>query len=278
MAEFNIKKNFGTHQYPVHAKETSGLVKRCEPILTPKLLKQRFLKGINLNFRDGSSLDNDDVLKDRINLAINELELILGVTVNTELYKDKLPFDRQHYKHYMHMRTEKRPITFIEQVAIVSADGDNIFEIPAEWIEAANFHRGQINVIPLLAAYGVNRIEGAVGNAGIAFLSILENSYHFVPAYWQVTYGHGLSNKEGHVPIVVNQLAGIYAAIDIISEKAADDPYSSSSISQDGISQSKSSSGAAKYQARIDELEKKKKELIDNIKKTFKLKYFISNI
>jgi len=278
MAEFKVNKENGTDAYPVHAEETSGLFKRCEPLLTPKRLKSRFLKGIPLTFRDGSTLDDDELLKDRINLAMNELEIALNVTVTKELFKDKLPFDRSFYKHYMHLRPEKRPILSIESLAIVSADNQNIFNIPPEWIETANFNKGQVNVIPLLASYGVNRVEGAQGNAGIAFLSILENSYHFVPAYWQVRYTHGLSNKEGHVPLVVNQLIGVYAAIDIISEKAADDAYNSTSISQDGISQSRSSAGAAKYKPRLEDLEKKKAELIKKLKQQFKLTYFISNI
>jgi hypothetical protein len=278
MAEFDVKKSNNTTIYPVHAEETSGLMRRCEPMLTPELLRNRFLKGIPLAFRDGQSLDDDELLKDRINLAVNEVEIALNVTVTEELFKDKLPFDRSFYKHYMHFRPEKRPIMSISQLAIVSADGENIFNIPAEWIETANFHKGQINVIPLLASYGVNRVQGAVGNAGIAFLSILENSYHFVPAYWQIKYTHGLANREGQIPLVVNQLIGVYAAIDIISEKAADDPYTSSSINQDGIGQSKSSAGAGKYAARIQDLEKKKEELTKKIKQQLKTTYFISNI
>lgn len=273
---FTQTKRFGTAMYPVHAETTSGLIRRCEPFLTPELLRSRFLKGIRLQFQNGDSF-TDDELKDRIMLAMNEVELLLGATITREAFKEKAPFDYALYKAYIHIQSEHRPMVSLEHLAIVSADGNNIFELPVTWIEAANFSKGLINVIPLLAAYGVNSVQGAVGNAGIAFLTVI-GGLNWVPAYWQINYTAGLSNKEGQVPVPVNELIGICATIAILSEIAPLNRWNSQSQSQDGISQSSSGPGPNLYARRIDELEKKKEDLTKKLKAIFSTRYFVGNI
>lgn len=275
MADFTNTKNYGTAIYPVHAYETSGLLRRVEPLLTPEQLVGRFLKGIPLVFRNGDEFNADD-LKDRIYLAMNEAEVEIKTTITREAFKEKKPFDYALYKSYIHIKADHVPMISIEQLAIVSADGNNIFEIPATWIETANFEKGILNVIPLLAAYGVNSVQGSVSNAGIAFLTVM-GGLSWVPAYWQIKYTSGLSNREGSVPAVVNQLVGTLAAIDILSEIAATNIFNSQSQSQDGISQSSSGAGPHIYDQRLTDLKEKRDELIKKIRGIFSNKFFINN-
>lgn len=276
MADFSQTKKYGTAAYPVHSNGTSGLMRRCEPFLTPEQLQSRFLKGVPLKFRNGDQFTPDD-FKDRINLAMNETELLLGTVITREAFQEKPPFDYSNYKAYIHINSEHRPMLSIEHLAIVSADGNNIFEIPPTWIETANFTKGLINVIPLLAAYGVNSVQGAVGNAGIAFLTVIDG-LNWVPAYWQINYTAGLSTKEGNVPVPVNELIGTVAAIAILSEIATSFIHTSQSQTQDGISQSSSGPGPRIYQLRIEELEKKKEDLTKKLKAIFSTRYFVGNI
>lgn len=276
MSNFTQTKRYGTAIYPVHAASTSGLLRRSEPFLTPEQLVSRFLKGIPLKFRNGDSFTPDE-LKDRIYLAMNEAELLLGLTITREAFQFKAPFDYALYKAYIHIMTEARPVVSLEHLAIVSSDGNTIFEIPPTWIEAANFSKGLINVIPLLAAYGVNSVQGAVGNAGIAFLTVIDG-LNWVPAYWQVNYTAGLSSKEGNVPTPVNELIGTIAAIAILSEIAPLNIWNSQSQTQDGISQSSSGPGNRLYQLRIEELEKKKNDIVKKLKTIFSTRYFLGNI
>lgn len=276
MADFSQTKSFQVAMYPVHAAETSGLVRRVEPFLTPEKLKSRYLKGIPLQFRNGDKFSDAD-LKDQIYLAMNEAELLLKSTITRESFKDKAPFDYSLYKSYIHIKTEKGPITSIEQLAIVSADGNNIFEVPPTWIETANFHKSLINVIPLLAAYGVNQVAGAVGNAGIAFLTVMDG-LNWVPSYWQVTYTSGLSNREGEVPAPVNELIGVIAAMAVLGLIGPTNIFNSQSQSQDGISQSSSGLGPQIYRERIDGLTKKRDELVSKLRGIFSNKFFVSNI
>lgn len=276
MSNFTQTKKYGTAMYPIHAIGTSGLMRRCEPFLTPEQLVSRFLKGIPLKFRNGDQFTVDD-LKDRIHLSMNEAELLIGTTITRESFQEKTFFDYSLYRAYIHIMSEHRPIISLEHLAIVSADGNNIFELPATWIEATNFTKGLINVIPLLAAYGVNSVQGAVGNAGIAFLTVIDG-LNWVPAYWQINYTAGLSNKEGNVPVPVNELIGCIAAIAILSEIAPLYIWNSQSQTQDGISQSSSGPGPRLYQLRIEELMAKRDELTRKLKSIFSTRYFVGNI
>jgi hypothetical protein len=88
---FSYSKAYGTAIYPVHAIATSGLFKRCEPILNPDQLKSRFLKGIPLFFPNGDTFSDDDLM-DRIYLACNQVELDLKTTLTREQRQEKLPF------------------------------------------------------------------------------------------------------------------------------------------------------------------------------------------
>lgn len=276
MADFSQSKNFKTAMYPVHATGVSGLMRRSEPFLTPEQLVSRYLKGIPLVFPNGDTFTPDE-LKDQIHLAMNQAEILLGRNITREAFKEKVPFDYSLYRSYIHVVTEHGPITSLEHLRIVSADDNLIFEIPIQWIEAANFSKNLINVIPLLAAYGVNTVSGAVGNAGIAFLTVIDG-LNWVPAYWQVDYTTGLSNKEGQVPVPVNELIGVIAAITILSMIAPSNIYNSQTLSQDGISQSSSGMGPRLYQLRIEELMLKRDEIVRKLKAIFSSRYFISNI
>lgn len=270
------QKVSGTAVYPVHAQETSGLLSRAEPLLAPDKFKSQFLKGIPLIMPNGDRYTNED-LNEKLKWAMNEVELLIACTLTREACMHKVPFDYPLYKAYIHVMAEKGPIISLEQLAIVSADNNNIFTIPPTWVETTNFTKRLINVIPLLAAYGVNQVSGAVGNAGIAFLTVMDG-LNWVPAYWQINYTAGLSNTEGLVPSSVNELIGCVAAISVLSEIAPTNRFNSQSQSQDGISQSSSGPGPNIYNKRIEDLELKRDRLVSKLKAIFSTRYFVGTI
>lgn len=281
MADFTNSVGYGTAIYPVHAQETSGLVKRCEPILTPEKLRSRFLKGIPTIFPNGDSFSDED-LRDKIMMAVNEAELLLNMNINREQFRQKVPMDRSLYNAFVHIRAEHGPIISLEKLSIRSSGGADVFVIPPDWIETANFAKRLINVIPLLAGFGSQTLNSSTYNgngvgAGVAFLTLL-GGFGWIPAYWEIVYTAGMSNKEGQVPVVVNELIGVMAAIDVLSLIAPTNIWTSQSQSQDGISQSSSGPGPAIYRTRLEELETKKKEIIKKLKGVFMGKFFIDNI
>jgi hypothetical protein len=280
MANYLQSRTFQTSMYPVHAEETSGLLRRVEPILTPELFFSRYLLGIPFQFIGGNPF-TPEILKDRIMMAMNETEAQLNTTIYREEFKEKLPFDFQLYKNFIHLKPRHSPIISLERLAIVASNDEDIFIVPSVWIEMANASIGQINVIPLLAAFGATSTTGTPitatnQGAGIAFLAIWGSSNGGqVPAYWEVQYSSGLSNIEGQVPTIVNQLIGTNAAINIISQIATLFLTTAQSQSQDGISQSSATLGPRNFALRIEELTKNRDELIAKIKGIFAKKYVI---
>jgi len=276
-ADFAKDNQFFSAGYPVHCTRTSGLMSRSEPILTPQLLVSRYLKGIPLAFPNGDSYSAED-LKDQISLAMNEVELLCRITITREQFTDRVPYDSALYRSYIHLRTEQNPVLAVQDVSIVSNDGYKIFKIPSQWIEASGFSKGIVNIIPILGAYSVASGGAAISNyGGIPYL-LAFSSINFLPGFWQITYQTGVSKVEGQFPTVVNDLIGTIAAINMLSNIATMFLHTSQSLSRDSISQSSSGPGPRVFALRIEELEKKKAELLGKIKTCFSSKFVVSNI
>lgn len=285
MADFSESKKFGqtsvngqpatgesTKVYPVEANEATGLFKRIESLITPDKMVSRYLKGVELE--DYSP----DELKDQIELAINDVELMSGLNLSKVQFKERVPFDRAAYKAFVYMKLNNGPILQIDSLLIESSNGESIYRLPATWIEMGLAHKRQINLIPILSIFGAAGLkDGQASNAGLIFIQAV-NNFRWLPAFYTVKYTCGVSHKEGHLPSVLNQVVGITAAMEILSNKAAQEKHTSTSIGQDGISQSASGLGPKRYQQRMDELEGKRKRLLEKIRSEMHQKYYMSNI
>jgi hypothetical protein len=266
---------FYSAAYPVHMVKASGLLQRCEPVLTPEKLVSRFLKGIPRVLPNGDKYTDDDY-KDQIYLATNEAEALCGFTFSREQYSNKVPFDRNLAKDYLHIKTEEGPILSVQRLCVVSADGYNIYDIPPEWIETSGFSKKIINIIPILGSFALG--QGTGGIYATSLFAVFFSNLQFLPGFWQYEITTGVSKVEGQFPTVINQLIGTIAAINILSPLASTIFATSQSLVQDGLSQSSSGLGPRQYQLRIEELTKKRDELIGKIKAVFANKFLISSI
>ena len=273
---FDKNKQFYSAGYPVHMTKSSGLVKRCEPVLTPQLLVSRYLKGIPLAFPNGDSFSSED-MKDQIVLATNEAEILCKITINREQFTDKVPFDLSLYRSFIYLKTEQNPILAVQDVSIVSSDGYKIFKIPSEWLEPSNFSKGIVNVVPILGAYSVATGGGVGAYGGIPYINVF-SQLSFVPGFWQIEYQTGTSKIEGQYPVIINDLIGVLAAINMLSIITNMFLTTSQSQSRDGISQSSSGPGPRMYLPYIEQLEKKRDVLVGKIKAAFATKFLVSNI
>lgn len=271
-ADYPDSKDFGTKTYPVEALTTSNLLTRCEPMLTPDVMRSRYLKGID------SSKYTDAELEQEILLATNEFELMTNLTVNRVVYKERIPFDRAAYKAFVFVKLNNGPVKAINEMQIQSSNGENIYQLPADWIEMGFAHKRQINLIPILSIFGAAGLkDGQASNAGLIFIQAV-NNFRWLPAFYTVNYTAGLTNKDGEVPVVVNDIIGMTAAIEILSSLQANFLYNSTSISQDGISQSASGPGPQTFQPRIDKLTERRERMLKKLRAEFHQKYYASNI
>ena len=272
MGNFDESKKFGTKAYPVEANVTTSLLKRCEPLLTPELLKSRYLKGIDV------SKYTEPELKQEIELAMNEFETMTDLFVTKVQMRERIPFDRQAYKSFVYFKLNNGPILSIEEILIESSNGENIYKLPPDWIEVGFAHKRQINLIPILSIFGAAGLQdGQASNAGLIFIQAV-NNFRWLPAFYTVKYTVGLSHKDGEVPVVVNDIIGLTAAIEILSSVQTKFRNNSVSISQDGVTQSSSGPGPKTFVPRIEELTERRDKLLKKVRAQFHQKYFLSNI
>jgi hypothetical protein len=243
---------------------------RLEPIIGPTELRQRHLFGIPLvsqlkdPYTGRPQIMTDDFLRDYIDGAMQQGEQLVGIDFRPVIHKEKYPFDRNSYESYGYFMLNHRPVSNLAHIAVAPANGTEVYSVPLEWVEVANMVRGQINIIPMTAAF----IQGGTVPAGQTgssyFLAILGNKF-WVPAYWQITYTSGF--PDGLVPRVVNDLIGTIAAMEILSMLAVTFARTNShSLGLDGLSQSISTPGPQIFAVRLEELEKKKTELVKKLK------------
>jgi hypothetical protein len=193
-------------------------------------------------------------------------------------HQERKPFDRSLYRSFVFTKTDYRPILSVETMAIVSSNNENIFTLPPEWVEAGNFTKGIVSLIPILQLMGAAGLPGSQPtNAGLIFLQAVQNLV-WMPAFFTITYTTGISQTEGEVPVIVNDIIGMTAAINILGAKQAQNKYSSTSINQDGLSQAASGAGTQVYQPRIDQLMERRERLLLKIKAKTHNRYFLSNI
>lgn len=272
MADYQDSKKREQLAYPVEAKAASGLMTRVETLVTPELLKSRYLHAIDL------SDYTENELKQEIMIAMNEVEAFTGLNISNVQFKERIPYDSSLYKNFLHVKTNHGPVLSVEQFAVESSNGDEIYKLPPDWIEMGMAHKRQINLLPILTVFGTSgTIASSAPDGALIFLQSLTN-YKWLPAFWSITYTAGVCKEDGKLPVVFNDLIGLTAAIEVLSAKQNLIVYNSQSLGQDGISQSSSGPGPQTYQPRIDILQNKRDKLMARVKSIFHNKYFISNI
>jgi len=270
-----MSKTDPRYKYPVEAKDVSNLLTRVEPVLTPELLRSRYLKQMEKLGVDNYS---DDDLKDKIHLAINEIEVLLNLNLYKIQYQERIPFDAALYRNFLFMKLNHGPIISIDSLRIESSDGVNYYTIPSEWIDRGFFHKRQINIIPLIATLSGQSNAFSGPASGAVILMQAQLGTHWLPAYWMVDYTSGVCNRDGNFPVIINQIVGMTAAIMVLSDLQTNFIYNSESLSQDGISQSQSGPGNQVFLPRIQYLTEERDKLLSKVKGLFYNKLFLSNI
>lgn len=281
MADYSNTKRPPGALYPDRASDATTW-SRVEPLITADQLRRRQLLGIPLVsfFPDpitGKRIEvtNED-LSDAINRAVANIELETGLTIFPVQYDEKHPFDRNYWDSYGFIKVEHRPVTSVEKLAFTPATGNDIFTINPDWIEPANFHKGQINIIPFVPAVATSFVAAgsSAGASGFAYIQLLQYTT-WVPALVRTTYTAGFPG--GQIPRSLNEIIGIEASLEILSLLAATFRTASSSLNIDGMGQSVSHA-LPLYQARIQYLIEKKTELVSRIKAIYGLNIFSSYI
>lgn len=254
---------------------------RYEPVLTVQQLKERFLFGIPLYSRIVDPITKkpqkltDEMLKDQIMRAITKVETKAHIDVFPVKRREAHDFDRSHMDAYGYFQTKHKPVYSVDKLEIKPGNTLNLYEVPNEWVDSKNFRMGRLHIIPLTLtmAGGTVPIQGRNGAA--IYLQAVTGA-RWIPSFWQVEYTSGFG--DGLIPRILNELIGIYAAIEILSLLAPTNNKSSQSLGLDGMSQSSSGPGPEVYNTRLKKLEEDKKDIMGALQVMFGIKFPRGNI
>lgn len=257
--------------YPENAVDARDFG-RTEPLLTAEKLVSRHLFGIQLvsqtiNRLTGTyDVKGPEELKDHIIRAVNALELDAGITIFPIQYEEQHPLDRVHIEQSGYFRLRNKPLLTVDELTIRPAnnlESSNIYTVPREWISFTHAVKGQINIVPLVAADS-QVFQQAASTNGAAFTLTFLSQIAWAPSYWRVKYTAGM--PEGDIPVVINEAVGCYAALDILADVIQSQTSNSYSLGIDNLQQSQSNSVPENLAKRIELLEAKKQKLVKKIR------------
>ena len=274
--------------YPTHSINPQNSWPELEPIITPEKVQQLHLFGIPLvsAMRDPNTGLNQVMpstqIQEHIDYVIGEIELQTGMTLMSREFDKPVAFDPQEYKSYGFLQLPYRPISSLKEVSIKIANDIKLWTVPLTWISTSNLIYGQLNILTtgIIGVVTDNGNQQVVPDAAanqLLFQALFSGDSYWIPEFWRVKGVAGF--PDGKMPKVINDLIGTMVAIEILGLLAPTYAQANSqSISVGGLSESISSMGPERFNARIKMLEDKKEKLIKKLRSIYQLSYFSTNV
>lgn len=282
MANYSDSKGPPGAIYPDNALESANA--SVEPIITPAQLRERHLFGLPLISQIKDPITNkaqqitDPVINDIIQGCIAQIETEFRIDVMPVKRRQKFPYDRFEYDAWGFFKLPHTPVSSIDKLTITPPNGEDLYELPKNWIETAYLIYGQVNIIPIGMGNITTGLLSSSPANGAWFLNVLNSmGANWIPAYWQFEYTSGYPN--GQVPRVVNEMIGCLAAIEILGMLGTTYAKANSySLGMDGMSQSVSTPGPNIFQVRIDSLREKYDKLGKRLRAFYNQKIFTDTV
>lgn len=262
-----------TGLWPPLVKEATWL--RLEPLLKADELVALHLFGIPLVSQLPDPITKQHaamtqpILDKFIQRAVEIAEAETGLVIMETSIEEALPFDRPAFEALGYMRLSRTPIWGVEKLSVRTTDGVDIFNVPLEWISPGSLYRGRITIVPTLvsAVTFTSSPTPANGAAGAAFLNALSSYIWMIPEYFWIRCVVGF--PQNLIPAILNELIGLIAAMNILSNLAATFITTSHSIGVDGLSQSISGPGPQVWAVRLKDMADQRRRLTEKVRTVF---------
>lgn len=286
----DAKRGVGSH-FPEKAIDAAGL-KRVEPVLTGKELRKRWLFGLPLISPMTKEKVTDEDLNDYINRAMNAVEDDTNLDIAPVIRRHRLPFDPAMYHQFIYTEIPNKPIQKVLSFAICGAsysgtgepnesaqypNGGQIYSIPLNWLDMGNAQRGVLNITPLSPAFASVGANTAIGASGATLLQFI-GSQGWVPNFFNVECLHGYCDEQGNVPVKINEVIGMKAAMLVITNLLPLYRFASQSLGIDGLSQSINDQAYALLQTKHQMLSDMYKDAIKKLRTKTGNNLFSSNV
>lgn len=230
-------------------------------------LKSVYLFGVDLTDDQGNPYP-EIIFEWSIKYAIDWLEKELDIHILPTQLDQRYDYFRADYQDYAFFQLRDYPVISVEKVSIEYPNGDNILDLPTNWISVRK-DTGQLRLVPSTGQFSSFLING---QGGLLPLMYIHRDY--VPDLFRIQYTAGF--EDGKVPMVLRELIGKKASFgpfNIAGDLVVGAGIASSSISIDGLSQSLGSTSSATnagYGARLVQYSKEIKEQLATLRQYYK--------
>ena len=250
--------------FPEIASGSPGF-NRYDNIPTVKILKERYLHGVNFQDDHGEELKNS-AFQYYIKQAISFLEHQLEITIVPTEYTEEHDYRSEEYEAWSFIQLRRKPVISVSSVEFRLNTEGTFVEVPTSWIRMQN-HPGQLQIVP--TSGGLSSIN--IGNTTFLPRTTIFNTEW--PSFFKVTYTAGFERNK--IPALITHVIGMKAAVqalNIAGELILGAGIASQSLGIDGLSQSVGSTAPASYSgygARIELYEDDIKKAMEVLKKYY---------
>ena len=254
-------------------------IERYSPLPTPEKLKNTFLFGIPLLSNLNGQTMSDEAIAYFIQGSISEIEHMLDLYITPIEVTEKMDYNKELWMlSFAYIKVNHPNIIDVSKVELAFI-GQNQSEpgwitFPLEYVHV-NPQEGTIQLVPSLSGgtFGGFMATAVPGAVMWSLNSMAVTNY---PGIVRIKYRCGFEIDK--IPAAINELISIIASLSILGIIGPLlFPYSSVSVGIDGISQSTGGLGPNFFNRRIDDLNKRKAELIDSIKGYYSRKFLIDS-
>lgn len=214
--------------------------------LDAEYLKTNYLVGLKLLGDDGCELP-EAFFQTHIDNAIATIEDMASIDIlPREVTAETHDYLINDYVQYAFLQLYRVPIQDVNEVRAVYPTGQTIQTFPSEWIRLMIEH-GQLHLIPTSGS-----LSQVIIGQGADYLPLIFSGLGKLPNLWEVDYTSGFA--VGCTPRIIIDAIAKMASISILtimSDLVHPIGVSSSSLSVDGLSQSRSLQLPA-FKQRID--------------------------
>lgn len=254
--------------FPENAVSSPGF-DRFDNIPTVKILKQRYLHGVDFGDNNGKPLSNQ-AFEFYIKQAISYVEHQLEITIVPTQYTETHDYRAEEYEAWSFIQLKRKPVISVDSLQFRLEKDSSFMEIPTSWVRLEN-HPGQIQIAP--TSGGLSSINYGQ-NTFLPRLVVFNPDW---PSFFRVTYTAGF--ERDRIPAILTHLIGMLAAIqalNIAGELILGAGIANQSLSIDGLSQTIGSTASASYSGYGARIELYAKDIADAVK-TLR-RYYAKNI
>ena len=161
-------------------------------IITPDLLKQTTIAGVDLTLDDGTPFP-DVLFEAAIDQAVSIIETDLQINIDPLIVeKERHDTRYQDRDSFFMFKLDQRPVVSVDNVRIQHGNYTPI-DIPDAWYNLILPRHGQFQLIPTTESLG----GFIITNNGLVYPGLLMANYEYFPGYFSLDYTCGFQFDEG---------------------------------------------------------------------------------